>query len=93
MSFLRKLFGGGDKTPPAPPAIDHKGYVIRATPYQNGGEWQMCGEIERVIDGQARLHRFVRADRFGSHDMAVGETLEKGRRIVDQLGDSIFGTP
>jgi hypothetical protein len=93
MSFLRKLFGGGETPPGAPPAIEHRGYTIRATPYPAGAEWQMCGEIERTIDGQVRQHRFVRADRFGSQDMAVEQTLEKGRRIVDQLGDSVFGPP
>jgi hypothetical protein len=90
MSFLKKLFGGGETPPVAPPAIEHKGYTIRATPYQSGGEWQMCGEIERMIEGTLHHHRFVRADRFGSQDMAVEQTFEKGRRIVEQLGDSIF---
>ena len=50
MSFLKKLFGGGDKSGDAAPAaakaqVEHKGYVIKAMPYKEGGQWQTCGAI------------------------------------------------
>jgi hypothetical protein len=95
MSFLRKLFGGGPKEPEKPaeaPSVEHNGFIIRATPYKSGNEWQMCGVIERTEGGQMQSHRFVRAERFGDFGTAVDQTLDKGRRIVDQLGVSVFAS-
>ena len=94
MSFLRKFFGGGSATPaPEAPAAseEHAGFTIRATPYQEGGQWQMCGEIEKEIGGEVKKHRFVRADRFSGREEAAQFTLVKARQIVDQMGDKVFG--
>jgi hypothetical protein len=93
MSFLRKLFGGGDAKADAKPAATetHDGFTIHATPYQEGGQWQMCGVIEKEIGGEMKSHRFVRADRFAGQDEAVQFTLSKARQIVDQMGDKVFG--
>jgi hypothetical protein len=94
MSFFRKLFGGGSSAPAeeAPVASEeHAGFTIRATPYQEGGQWQMCGVIEKEIGGELKTHRFVRADRFGGKDEAAQFTLVKARQIVDQMGDKVFG--
>ncbi len=91
MSFFKKLFGGG-----GPDAVDggepveHKGYVIRATPYQEGGQYQTCGVISKEIDGETKEHRFVRADRTNSVDEAIAISLRKGQQIVDEQGDTIF---
>jgi len=95
MSFFRKLFGGGAAAAPpaeAPAASEeHAGFRLTATPYQEGGQWQMCGVIEKDIGGETKTHRFVRADRFGGRDEAASFTLVKARQIVDQLGDKVFG--
>lgn len=92
MSFLKKLFGGGAPKPEEPPpSIEHAGYTIRATPYQEGGQWQLCGVIEKEIGGETKSHRFIRADRFAGKDEAVDMTFMKARQIIDQSGDRIFG--
>ncbi len=94
MSFLKRLFGGGSAAPaPDAPAAseEHAGFTIRATPYQEGGQWQMCGVIEKEIGGQLKSHRFVRADRFGGREEAAQFTLVKARQIIDQMGDKVFG--
>jgi len=92
MSFLKKLFGGGKPAEPeASPPEEYNGFTIRATPYQEGGQWQMCGTISKEIGGAAKEHRFVRADRFPSREDAVQFTLTKARQIVDLNGDRIFG--
>jgi hypothetical protein len=94
MSFFKKLFGGGsgsggvDAAPAA--SAEHGGFLIKATPYQDGGQWQMCGVIEKEIDGVARSHRFVRADRFPDRDQAAEFTLAKARQIIDQMGERVF---
>lgn len=91
MSFLKKLFGGGQpKASEPPPTQEHSGFTIHATPYQEQGQWQMCGVIEKEIGGELKSHRFVRADRFPGKDDAVEMTFMKARQIIDQSGDALF---
>lgn len=91
MSFLKKLFGGGEPKAEAPaPTSEHNGYTIRATPFQEAGQWQLCGVIEKEIGGEAKAHRFIRADRFAGRDDAVEMTFMKARQIIDQSGDRVF---
>jgi hypothetical protein len=94
MSFLKRLFGGGGApaAEPGPAAsAEHAGFTIKATPYEDGGQWQMCGVIEKVIGEETKSHRFIRADRFPSRDQAAEFTLSKARQIIDQSGDRLFG--
>ena len=93
MSFLKKLFGLGGGDAPAEASAqpqDYEGFTILATPYKEGGQYQLCGVISKQIDGQRREHRFIRADRFASMEDAVEMTLMKARQIVDQQGERIF---
>lgn len=94
MSLLKRLFGlGGGETPsePAPAATeDYEGFAITATPYKEGGQFQLCGVISKMIDGEMREHRFIRADRFAALDDAAQMTLMKARQIIDQQGERIF---
>lgn len=97
MSFLKRLFGGGGgsgegagSTAPAK-QIEHKGFMIAATPYKNDGQYQTCGVVSKEIGGVLKEHRFVRADRFASLDDAVDVSLRKGQQIIDEQGERIFG--
>lgn len=93
MSFLRRLFGGGAAADaPAKPArvAEHEGYVIRATPFQESGQWQTCGMISKDIGGELKEHRFIRADRFPSQEMAADHAIVKAKQIIDQQGDRLF---
>jgi hypothetical protein len=95
MSFLKSLFGRKSDGPPAEPAplkeIEHKGFLVRATPYAEAGQYQTCGVIEKLVDGVKKEYRFVRADRFGTAGEAADFAITKGRQIVDEQGDRIFG--
>lgn len=98
MSFLKKLFGGGASNGAAPAndthrsdPQDYKGFRIVATPYKEGGQYQLCGVISREVDGATREHRFIRADRFPALDDAVEMTFLKARQIIDQQGERLFG--
>ncbi len=96
MSFLKRLFGlGASEEAAGEPAVvrevEHKGFVIRATPYKEGGQYQTCGVIAKEIDGAAKEHRFIRADRFASLDDAVEVTIRKGQQMIDEQGDRLFG--
>lgn len=95
MSFLKKLFGGGSSGGDAPAAgpkkqVEYNGYVIAATPYKEGGQWQTCGTVSKTVGGETRQHRFIRADRFSDEDGAADHAIMKGQQIVDQMGDRIF---
>ena len=57
---------------------------------REGGQWQLCGVVEKTIEGELKSHRFVRADRFPGKDEAVDFTLVKGQQLVDQAGESVF---
>jgi hypothetical protein len=70
--------------------VEYKGFVIRAAPYKNNGQFQTAGIIERDIGGVRKEHRFIRADAFASYDDAVNFTLNKARQIVDLQGERIF---
>ena len=93
MSFLKKLFGLGSpasrEAAPAP-TQEHNGYTIAATPYEEGGRFQLCGVITKTIDGEFREHRFIRADKLTTMEDAVSMTFFKGRQIIDQMGDDLF---
>ena len=96
MSFLNRLFGlGASEETAGEPAVvrevEHKGFVIRATPYKEGGQYQTCGVIAKEIDGAAKEHRFIRADLFASLDDSVEVTIRKGQQMIDEQGDRLFG--
>ncbi|MGD9913975.1 MAG: HlyU family transcriptional regulator [Rhizobiaceae bacterium] len=97
MSFLKRLFGGGgdggssgsgDKVAAE---AQHKGFTIRATPFKEGGQFQTCGVVSKEIDGVTKEHRFIRADRFASLEDAANHAIVKGRQVVDEQGDRLFG--
>lgn len=97
MSFLKKLFGGGADDSGGGGAgkvletEEYKGYSIRAVEMRAGSEYQLCGEIEKQLGEETKVHRFIRADRLSSPDQAASSALAKGRQIVDEQGDRLFG--
>ncbi len=90
MSWLKKIFGGGGATGAAGPEREHKGFMIRAEPIKEGGQWRLAGVISKEIDGVRKEHRFIRADLFTSKDEAVQFAFVKGELMIDQSGDGIF---
>jgi hypothetical protein len=92
MSLFKRLFGGSTPKVPAPdPTLEHDGFVVRATPYESQGQWQLCGVITREIDGVTKESRFVRADRFADRDTAIEMTFDKAKRIIAEQGVRMFG--
>ena len=91
MSILKRLFGGGGGETSAPSLeVEHAGFLIRATPFQENGQWQTSGVITREVAGTLREHKFIRADRFSSRDMAADHAIVKGKQIIDQQGERLF---
>lgn len=95
MSFLKKLFGGGADAgageAAAAKTLEYKGFTIEARPYKEGGQYQLAGVIAKEIDGVRKEHKYIRADRFAGLDEAADIALAKGRQIIDERGDGVFG--
>jgi len=94
MSFLSALLGRGGpgaatSEKPAEP-VEYKGFIIRAAPFKNEGQYQTAGSIERDIAGIRKEHRFIRADAFATYEDAVTFTLSKARQMIDLQGERIF---
>lgn len=92
MSFLKSLFGRNTPSAPAGPVRreEHEGFVIEATPFAEGGQYQVCGTISKDIDGVRREHKFIRADRCPAIEDAADMTIRKGKQIIEQLGERMF---
>ena len=91
MSFLKRLFGGGDDTGAKPGAAqEYKGYAVTATPIKESGQWRLAGVIAKEIGGVAKEHRFVRADLFSSKEEAEQFAFMKAQLIIDQSGEGMF---
>ena len=97
MSFLKRLFGGGGgaeagepKTAAPAKQVEHKGFLISATPYKAEGQYQTCGVVSKEVDGVIKEHKFIRADRFPALETAAEIAISKGKQIVDEQGERIF---
>jgi hypothetical protein len=97
MSFWKNLFGGGGsaESKSIEPAVvgeeTYKGFVIKALIMPAGSEYQLAGMIEKTIGGELKTYKFVRADRFSSKEDVVSYALAKGRQIIDEQGEGVFG--
>ena len=97
MSFLKSLFGlgggkeqGGSASAATAKEAEHKGFIIRATPYKDGGQYQTAGIICKEVGGEMKEYKFVRADRFSTIEEAADLSLSKGRQIIDEQGERMF---
>ena len=99
MSILKaiwsRLAGGGEATAPADEprldAVDYKGYRVRPAPYAAKGGYQTAGVIEKDFSDGAKEHAFVRAETHPSRDDAAAFAVAKGKQIIDEQGDRVFG--
>ena len=95
MSFFKKLFGGGEAANDGAPKVmgeeTYQGYTIRALEMRAGGEFQLCGEIAKEVDGEQKVQGFIRADKLSGEEQAASVTLAKGRQIIDEQGEGLFG--
>ena len=98
MSFLKSIFGSSKPQVEAAPTaakvtgqLDYNGFVIRAVPFKENGQFQLAGTIEKEIDGTLKTHRFVRADRSNGVEEVTALALAKGQKIIDEQGDALFG--
>lgn len=94
MSFLKRLFGGGNSVSASEPEVaaeqEYQGYRLRSTPRKEEGQYRLCGLIEHEAEGGIRSHRLIRADLFSAADEATEAFFRKARQVIDEQGDRIF---
>ena len=90
MSFFKKLFGMTPAADEPVSSIEHEGYQIAAMPISEGGQFRLCAEISREIDGEMQTHRMIRADMFPSRDDAIETSYRKAKQMIKEQGERIF---
>jgi hypothetical protein len=83
--------GGEEAAAPAGEAVEYNGYRIRPAPFSANGQFQTAGVIEKDFPDGTKEHRFIRADTHPSRDDAIAFAIAKGKRIIDEQGDRVFG--
>ncbi len=97
-SFLTNLWtrlvgerGRDNAEKAAAEAVEYKGFRIRPAPYAAKGQFQTAGIIEKDFEDGMKEHRFVRAETHPSKDDAAAFAIAKGRQIIDEQGERMFG--
>lgn len=86
--------GAEDRAAEAPrlAAVEYNGYRIRPAPYAAaGGGFQTAGVIEKDFPDGPKEQRFIRAETHPGRDEAAAFAIAKGKQIIDQQGDRLFG--
>jgi hypothetical protein len=88
-----RLAGGGRGAaePARREAVEYKGYRIRPAPYAAASGFQTAGVIEKDAAEGVKEHQFIRAETHPTADEAASFAIAKGKQIIDQQGDRIFG--
>lgn len=91
--FLRSMMGqnGADNPPDVAAETEYQGYTITAMPARDPGGWRIRGRITTEVDGTPRATEFVRADVYGSQEVAAEMTITKAQRLIDEQGLRLFG--
>lgn len=94
MSFLKKLFGGGngggDGGASKAEPVEHNGFQIYAEPIKEGSVFRIAARIEKLVDGEARSQQLIRADTTNSQDEAIDSSVRKAKQVIDEQGDRLF---
>ena len=89
LSGLKSLFSSSDAAPKVDKSKieEYNGFQIIPMPQKEGSQYRLNGLIRK---GE-KEHQLIRADTFGSADQCADEVLRKGRLLIDQMGDQLFG--
>ena len=88
MSLLSRLFGKTQAKEPDPES--YKEFLIFPSPVKEASGYRIGARIEKEIDGEIKTHQMIRADTYGSVDVAIEASITKSRQMIDQMGDRIF---
>ena len=92
-SILSRLFGGAASDSGGQVAgsrVEYEGHTIVPSPRRDGGQWLTAGKISRVIEGEERVHEFIRADKHAQREDAEAFSVTKAKQIIDEQGNAIY---
>lgn len=90
MSFLKKLFGGGDGGAEPPACEEYEGFLIYPEPVAEGKNFRLAARITLETDGEVREHQLIRADTLESKEAADQAAIAKAKQMIDQMGAHLF---
>ena len=90
-SFFSKLTGGpANDEPKVTETVEYAGYVIKAQPKSQGGQYYTAGTICKDFPEGTKEQYFIRADTHAGQDAAGQHAIVKARQIIDEQGDRLF---
>ena len=91
MSILSRLFGSGAKREAQElPAEEYNGFRITPAPREESDGFRVGARIEAEIDGEVKVHHFLRADVLRDREEAAAASLHKAKQVIDEQGARIF---
>lgn len=92
MGFFSKLFSGSktDVTQKEVTPLEYKGFLIYQEAKAESGQYRVAGRITKEIDGELKVHHFIRSDVVLSETDANELMLNKAKLFIDQMGGNIF---
>jgi hypothetical protein len=90
IKFLRGLSGNKSVEPTKHEPVDYKGFSIVPTPRKAPGGWTTEGVISKGTGESTRSEHFIRADMLMSEEEAVGYSVTKAKKIIDEQGERLF---
>lgn len=92
LRFLRNLAftRAGEGAPVVVRSEEYEGFTIEATPQKDPAGWRIRGVISKEIGGEHQSRTFIRADTYPDRETATDMTMTKGKRIIDEQGESLF---
>lgn len=90
MSFLKKLFGGSAAEKAKAQSVTHEGYAITPMAMPEGGQFRLCAEISREINGETKTHMLIRADMLPSREAADEAAIRKAKQVIKEQGYKLF---
>lgn len=89
-NLLKK--SGGAKSKESENLVEYEGYVIRPEPRKQGSGFVTAGYISKTEeDGSVKEQHFIRADTHSDRDSASEHAIFKGKQIIDEFGERLFG--
>ena len=90
MSWLSRIFGGGESAAPEDKSLEYKGFTIIPEPISEGAHHRIAARIEKDVDGEVKTHQLIRADTLNAHDAAVEASIAKAKQVIDEQADRLF---
>ncbi|UJF17321.1 HlyU family transcriptional regulator [Vibrio sp. SS-MA-C1-2] len=90
MSFWRKLFGQKENNKSQIEPIEYNNFLIYQEAQPDSGQYRIAGRITKEVDGELKVHKFIRSDLLSSKEMANELMLNKAKLFIDQNNGEIF---